>query len=104
MKATLLNKIFGGFCLIASITACGPTTSPTEPSVEPSIEPSVEPSVDPSSEPTINPDDFVSTKYSNPIIPKNSQGGDMPGAADPSIVKGDDGYFYIFYTFAIYKI
>lgn len=98
MKANLLNKIFGGFCLIASITACGPTSTPTKPSVEPSIEPTVEPSSDPSSEPTINPDDFVSTKYSNPIIPKNFEGGNMPGAADPSIVKGDDGYYYIFYT------
>lgn len=96
----IINKIIGALFLVASITSCAPTTTPTsDPTSAPTSEPTtVTPTVDPTSTPTIDPNTYVSTKYQNPIIPKNSKGEDMPGAADPAIVKGDDGYYYIFYT------
>lgn len=91
-KINIYNKILGSLFLIASITSCGPTSTPTS-----------EPTSDITSATTttttsINTNEYVSTQYSNPIIPKNQEGNDIPGAADPAFVKGDDGYFYVFFT------
>ena len=94
MKNNFLNKILGALFLISSITACAPTTQPTSTPTEPTIEPTV----DPTTEPSVDNNNYREVTYSNPIIPRDNNGNKMPGAADPSFVKGDDGYFYIFYT------
>ena len=78
-----------GFAL-ASIVACAagctPSTAPTNP--EPSEEPSEPTTSIP--EPT-----YWSETYQNPIIPRGATGSQYKNEApDPSIVKGDDGYWY----------
>ena len=85
-------KFYAGIAallMIASLTvSCNPTPSETTTSNN----------EEPTSMTSIDTNVYEETTYQNPIIPKNSSGNDMPGAADPAIVKGDDGYFYIFYT------
>lgn len=95
MKKHKILASIASFIFIVALTSCNPN-SPTIPSTsEPTT--SEEPtSVEPTT--SIDPNLYKENKYTNPLIPKNSKGEDMPGAADPAIVKGDDGYFYIFYT------
>lgn len=68
--------------LLFSVTACS-TQNPSTP-VEP---------VDP-----INPDDYWFSTYSNPVTILNDGKLYKSGVADPSVVRGDDGYFYCFGT------
>ena len=83
------KKIVAGMAFLGSVitvTVCGPTSSP-----------SITPTEDPTSTPTIEPE-YTDNYYSNVIIPFNNGTKDWTEVADPSIVKGDDGYFYIFVT------
>ena len=87
-----VKKIASGVAVLASlvtIAACGPTSNPTEPTVNPTVEPTVEPTIEP---------EYTDNYYSNVMIPFNKGTKDWTEVADPSIVKGDDGYFYIFVT------
>lgn len=86
-----VNKVVTSLAVLAScitLASCGPT-EPTDPTTAPSVEPSVEPSIEP---------EYTDNYYNNVIIPFNNGTKDWSEVADPSIVKGDDGYWYIFVT------
>ena len=72
--------------LLFSITACGNKT-PSKPSGD--NEPQKEP---------INYDDYWNSSYTNPVSILNEGKIFKSGVADPSVVRGDDGYFYCFGT------
>ena len=79
------------FAILGAAAGCAPTTNPNDPST-PSVEPSLEPSVEPSTEPE---KEYWNETYRNPLIPRGSNGQKyMDEAPDPSIVRGDDGYWY----------
>ena len=92
MKRSLLLvsvSIFG-------VCACsGTPTSISSSNVQESTNTS---SVISSSIPDVMPDDFYCGTYQNPVTILNDGKVFNGGLADPSVVRGDDGYFYCFGT------
>lgn len=94
------------FCTLAFLgtllSGCGKENLPTTSSEAPSTseEPTssvVEPTT--SVTPTTSERNYTFASYANPTMVFNSVGSDYRGeVADPSIVRGDDGYFYVFAT------
>ena len=88
---SLMNKkLFILPILALYVTSCGVTSAP-----------SVDPTVDPTSTPTTTEPEveYVSEYYSNVLIPRYTNGKAYNNEiADPSIVKGDDGRYYVFST------
>lgn len=73
--------------LLFSLSSCNSPKTPKE-----------EEKKDDSNEPIINPDDYSFSSYSNPVTILNEGKIYKSGVADPSVVRGDDGYFYCFGT------
>lgn len=77
--------------MLFSVCACNNKVAPTESEESETKESS-------SSTESINPDDYWFSTYSNPVMILNDGKIYKSGVADPSVVRGDDGYLYCFGT------
>ena len=74
--------------LLFSVSACKQNKGPSNEEKEP----------EPEQNPVINLDDYDYGTYSNPVTILSDGVVSKVGVADPSVVRGDDGYFYCFGT------
>lgn len=100
--------------LVFTMTSCGLNPAPISSSIESSLEESSElvesseliessepiesSDISESSESSINLDDYWWSTYTNQVTILNNGVVFKNGLADPSVVRGDDGYFYCFGT------
>lgn len=83
---TFTKTAIAVLAIVGAATGCSPT-DPTDPNT-------TVPTEEPTSTPTVEPNYYFET-YKNPLIPRGGTGQKyMAEAPDPSIVRGDDGYFY----------
>lgn len=90
-------------CLATLLVSCGNTPTPTTTTVtteNPTTEtPTTTPTPTTTAVSTPEPIEYMNEVYSNPVSVIYNTGSDYKGdIADPSIVKGDDGYLYVFST------
>ena len=83
---TFTKTAIAVLAIVGAATGCSPT-DPTDPNT-------TVPTEEPTSTPTVEPNYYFET-YKNPLIPRGGTGQKyMAEAPDPSIVRGDDGYWY----------